>query len=133
MSKTTPTQQLPPRSDIDLPKGWSQASVLDLTDLIRGVSYSKGEATDPPPDDSALARGLSLSTHITPPHTGGCAGQAPVKALCPTSADGLQPPELLLCCSAKNEATARVRRASQRCGGWPLVALTREEPSCRSL
>ena len=61
--------------------------------------------------------GGSLSTHITPPHTGGCAGQATVKAICPTSADGLQPPELLLCCSAKNEATARVRHASQRCGG----------------
>src|SRR5499433_1044225 len=45
--------------------------------------------------------GGSLSTHITPPHTGGCAGQATVKAICPTSADGLQPPELLLCCSAK--------------------------------
>ena len=32
----------------DLPKGWASASVLELADLIRGVSYAKGEASSEP-------------------------------------------------------------------------------------
>ena len=48
-------------ADTDLPEGWAQASVLDLADLIRGVSYAKGEAaTEPGASRVALLRANNI-------------------------------------------------------------------------
>ena len=43
-----PTPTLAPELDRDLPMGWVEAKLLDLTELIRGVTYRKGDASDTP-------------------------------------------------------------------------------------
>jgi type I restriction enzyme, S subunit len=66
MRKTQPAQQLLPPSDTDLPEGWTQGTVLDLADLIRGVSYSKGEAaTEAGPGRIALLRANNIGEGLS--------------------------------------------------------------------
>lgn len=51
--------------NVDLPEGWGDASVLDLADLIRGVSCAKGEArTAPYPGGVTLLRANNIGDGI---------------------------------------------------------------------